>query len=282
MQMNMPPKYQHQNHHPHHAQQHHHNQAHNHGGHGGHGGSINHQHTYSSGGLSNATPHFTPNQLQNGTPSNATDSMDEPMSEHWQQQLQLAEVARHSDSPHYHARSNAQANKGVVQQTTGTNGTKTDGSDEGRNRPMTQKDTSRQDWMAIDFGAQGLRALAPTLFTYVFLDKLYLNNNRLRTLPAAIGKLKNLTHLDLSCNQLSELPPEIGMLVNLKQLLLFDNELHDLPYDLGSLFQLEVLGIEGNPLDEGYMDKMKSDGTKGLIETLREDNPGKCFNLYPC
>jgi CCR4-NOT transcription complex subunit 6 len=196
------------------------------------------------------------------------------MSEHWQQQLQLAEQARHADSPHYYARQVAQANKGVIQQTT-SDGNKEGDEEDGRNRAMVQKQKSRQDWNALDFGAQGLKALSPNLFSYTFLDKLYLNNNRLRALPPAIGKLKSLTHLDLSGNELGYLPPEIGMLVNMKHLLLFDNNLHELPYDLGSLFQLEVLGIEGNPLDDRYTDTMKAEGTKGLIQALREQNPGK-------
>src|SRR3954453_5544826 len=104
--------------------------------------------------------------------------------------------------------------------------------------------------MSLDFGGQGLRALSSALFDYTFLDKLYMNFNKLAQLPPDIGRLKNMSHLDLSGNQLSELPPEIGMLTNLKTLLLFDNNLRPLPYEMGSLYQLEMLGIEGNPLDE--------------------------------
>ncbi len=129
--------------------------------------------------------------------------------------------------------------------------------------------------MSLDFGGQGLRSISDPLFNYLFLDKLYFNHNKLVHLPAAIGRLKNLTHMDLSSNQLSELPPEIGMLVNLKTLLLFDNNLHSLPYEMGSLYQLETLGIEGNPLEEDLKSEIMQNGTKALITHLRETLPGK-------
>ncbi len=133
----------------------------------------------------------------------------------------------------------------------------------------------RQDWKALDLGGQGLHALSEHLFAYTFLDKLYINHNKLPRLPPAIGKLKLLQLLDASSNQLTVLPPEIGMLTNLKQLLLFDNQLTTLPYELGSLYQLEVLGIEGNPLQEDFKQIMMKDGTRALIVTLR-DTPPSC------
>ena len=134
--------------------------------------------------------------------------------------------------------------------------------------------------MSLDFGGQGLRSISDALFNYQFLDKLYFNHNKLVHLPAAIGRLKVLSHMDLSSNQLSELPPEIGMLVNLKTLFLFDNNLHSLPYEMGSLYQLETLGIEGNPLEEDLKSEMMQSGTKALITRLRENLPGKWDLCY--
>jgi len=128
--------------------------------------------------------------------------------------------------------------------------------------------------MALDFGGQGLRVISSPLFAYTFLDKLYLNYNKLTFLPPAIGKLKQLSHLDLSNNQLTELPVEIGMLVKLRNLLFFDNQITNLPNELGSLYQLETLGIEGNPLKEDLKQTIMEEGTKALITLLREEAPG--------
>ncbi len=274
MQMNLAQKYQHPTHQQHHGQQHHqHQQAQ--GVHGGHGNNIGHQHTYSSGTLSSTTPHFTPSHLQNGTSNTALGNLNEPISEHWQQQLQLVQESRQASSPHYWARTLAQTNKAVSQSTSSA---QADGEKEERNRPIANNE-SRQQWMALDFGGQGLRSISDALFSYRFLDKLYFNHNKLVHLPAAIGRLRNLTHLDLSSNQLSELPPEIGMLVKLKTLYLFDNNLRSLPCEMGSLYHLETLGIEGNPMEEESKSEVMQNGTKALITRLRENLPGK-YSIY--
>ncbi|KAJ9246963.1 hypothetical protein DTO207G8_8423 [Paecilomyces variotii] len=253
------PKFQHQNHHPHHAQQQHH-PHHNQGSH-----TVNHQHNFTAAALASTTPHFTPSHLQNGTPAAAEDEIDESMNEHWQQQLQLAAESRQSNSPHYYARSVAQQTKGIQiiqpdENTDGRNGTR-------------GKDGRRQGWQALDFGGQGLRAIAPSLFNYVFLEKLYLNHNKLKAVPPSIGELRKLSHLDLSGNDISELPEEIGMLTNLKKLYLFDNNLHTLPYEMGYLYQLDTLGIEGNPLNDVLKSQIMKEGTRALIKYLREEMP---------
>lgn len=133
----------------------------------------------------------------------------------------------------------------------------------------------------MDFGGQGLRALAPALFNYAFLTKLYLNHNNLEFLPPEIGRLQYLTHLDVSSNHLVYLPEEIGKLVNLETLLLFDNRVHDLPSTLGFLFRLETLGIHGNPLKEEYRVKIMKEGTRALIDALRESMERKPLRIPP-
>lgn len=259
------PKFQHPGQHPHHAQQHHppHTQANQ---------NLSHQHSFAASALSNAAQHFTPSQLQNGATANADDETDEPMNEHWQLQLQLAAESRQANSPHYYARSVAQQSKGV-QLSSNQNDANENGAVE-RNRAVAVKDNHRQDWMALDFGGQGLRAISMPLFNYIFLDKLYLNHNKLKSLPRAVGRLKNLTQLDVSSNDMTELPEEIGMLTNLKRLLVFDNNLQTLPFELGYLYQLDTLGIEGNPLDEVLKTRIMREGTKSLVKYLKEETPG--------
>jgi CCR4-NOT transcription complex subunit 6 len=231
---------------------------------------MNHQHNFSAGALTSSTPHFTPNHMQNGTPANVEDEIDESMNEHWQQQLQLAAESRQASSPHYYARSVAQQSKGI--QITPSQADTQEGS--GDNRSDASKENQRQGWMALDFGGQGLRALSPALFNYKFLNKLYLNHNKLKALPAAIGQLRSLVHLDLSGNEISELPEEIGMLTNLRKLYLFDNNLHTLPYEMGYLYRLETLGVEGNPLNDVLKSHIMKEGTKALIKYLKEEMPG--------
>lgn len=74
------------------------------------------------------------------------------------------------------------------------------------------------------------------------LTGLYMAENSLHRLPADIGRLRNLVHLDVSNNKLRSLPPEIGELIMLKELLLNNNHLRTLPFELGRCFQLTNLG----------------------------------------
>lgn len=159
--------------------------------------------------------------------------------------------------------------------------TDTENGTDGRNGASAAKPASRQGWNALDFGGQGLRALTTSLFNYGFIEKLYLNSNKLKVLPPAIGQLRKLNHLDLSGNELTELPEELGMLSNLKKLLLFDNNIRTLPYEMGYLYRLETLGIEGNPLNDVLKSQIMKDGTKALIKYLKEEMPGAFQMLIP-
>ena len=52
---------------------------------------------------------------------------------------------------------------------------------------------------------------ASGLWSFTFLQNLYLNHNSLQTIPPEISKLKHLELLDLSGNILQAVPPELGM-----------------------------------------------------------------------
>ncbi|EWC43485.1 hypothetical protein DRE_07517 [Drechslerella stenobrocha 248] len=263
----------------------------------GQNGLSGHQHTYSGGAIGSTAYTSQQHHLTNGT-SNSIQANANNVSGHWEKQLQLYQTSRQSGSPHHQARVAATKTKtGVGAKGASTVLTTSEdhqeegaaGANENEKRPiqqrkLTEKD-KRQEWFALDFGGQGLRALSENLFNYTFLDKLYINHNKLTVLPASIGKLKLLTHLDASGNELSEIPVEIGMLTNLKTLLLFDNHIQNLPGEMGTLFQLEVLGIEGNPLRENLRQKIVTDGTSALINYLLENSqidlpePGREWNV---
>ena len=117
------------------------------------------------------------------------------------------------------------------------------GETEERRRPSNMDGAiTRQDWHGMDLSGQGLRVLAAPLFNYTFLIELYMASNKINQLPAAVGQLRRLRHLDASNNQLMELPAELGMCVYLKNLSVFHNNIPTLPSELGSLYQLEMLG----------------------------------------
>jgi small GTP-binding protein len=80
------------------------------------------------------------------------------------------------------------------------------------------------------------------------LTTLDLSYNKLETLPSEIVELKNLTTLYLSGNQLTSLPAEIGKLKNLTALYLSNNQLTSLPAEIGKLKNLTVLNISVNKL----------------------------------
>lgn len=138
---------------------------------------------------------------------------------------------------------------------------------------LINEQINKQFWTALDLGGQGLCRLSNRLFGYSFLQKLYLNHNKLMVLPSSIVQLNQLKVLDLSDNLLTELPPELGVMFNLRYLFCFDNRIQTLPFEFGFLFQLEVLGLEGNPLNEHMRDLLAKEGTRGLIVELREKAP---------
>ena len=262
-------KYPHQNHHQHHVQQNHHHQANN-------VGSVGHQHTFSSGTLPNATPHYSTNANHNGHQEGHLD-LNGSYSPSWQQQIQLASESRQgAQHPHRHCKRPAAVRLLDRAADEASDESRTDDAKEERNRVSVTDVVRRQDWDALDFSGQGMKAIARPMFSqFTFLRKLYLDHNQLQHLDPAIGHLRLLTLLDISGNQIAEVPREIGTLVNLKSLTMFDNQLHELPLELGHLFKLEFLGVEGNPLSHYWKAMLSEHSTKSVITMIRDDAYGK-------
>ena len=83
------------------------------------------------------------------------------------------------------------------------------------------------------------------------VTKLLLSDNELSgEIPAALGNLTNLQHLDLCGNELSgEIPAALGNLTNLEILYLYGNQLSGtLPAALGNLTNLDLLSLWDNEL----------------------------------
>jgi CCR4-NOT transcription complex subunit 6 len=264
--------FQQQSAHPHqqHAQ-HHQGIQQDHGG----AGIMGHS-AFSSGVLPNASP-FSASNLQNGHGSTSRGGQPQQLTEHWVEQLRLHKEADRAHAtmteqhqPHFYARLKAAENRGIGGGALagGDSGPSVDGEDDRRRPWSLEKTNKRQDWYNLDMSGQGLRVLAPPLFAYEFLQELYIASNRLTYLPAEIGRLRHLRHLDASNNLISELPPEIGMCTNLKSLYLFNNQIRDLPSEFGSLYLLDMLGIEGNPLDPSLKQEIMGGDTKSLVNKL--------------
>ncbi|KAG8526914.1 uncharacterized protein KY384_008343 [Bacidia gigantensis] len=221
--------------------------------------------------MSNATPHYS-NSLNHNNHTDEQLDMDDNYSQHWQQQVQVAAESRQSaQQPHRHCKERDAVrllDRGAHE---ANDENKNDEGKEERNRASVTDVIRRQDWDALDFSGQGLKAIArPVFLQFTFLRRLFLDNNRLSRLDPAIGYLRLLSHLNVSGNQIAEIPPEIGMLVNLKDLQIFDNQLTSVPTEMGHLYKLEFLGLEGNPLDREIKTLLSEHGTKGLITLLRD------------
>jgi Leucine-rich repeat (LRR) protein len=86
------------------------------------------------------------------------------------------------------------------------------------------------------------------------LIELYLDNNELESLDDAhLAKLKDLNVLSIAHNKLKALPASIGRLYKLKQLLINNNKLSSpLPYTLANANQLRVINANVNQLTAAF------------------------------
>lgn len=237
-------------------------------------------------------------------------NIDLPNSQYWQHQIQLCQLSRNANIPHFYARQYAQnsrknknayndvkpvslieATKQIVsaleeqEQKQAADTTPKTSSAILYNKKLAQdleddqneeekrilsKTNGKQLWCQLDLTGQGLVNISPKLFQYDFLESLYLSNNKLTSVPPIISELKGLRTLDLSNNRISELPSELGLCFNLRYLFLFNNNIKSLPNEFSNLIELLFLGIEGNPIDLKYANIIAEKGTKALIAYLRD------------
>jgi len=94
-----------------------------------------------------------------------------------------------------------------------------------------------------------LTSLPTSIGSLTSLKVLYVWKNKLTSLPAEIGQLSSLKWLFLAHNQLTELPARIGQLEKLEQLYLQDNKLASLPKEIGNITNLQKLILSRNRLD---------------------------------
>lgn len=99
----------------------------------------------------------------------------------------------------------------------------------------------------VDLSMRGWRSLDE-----VELDagtrRLQLEHNNLAKLPATLGKLDLMVHLDVSSNALESLPNELGQCTRLRVLRCKNNHLTRLPDELGDCAFLEEIAADHNRL----------------------------------
>jgi Leucine-rich repeat (LRR) protein len=71
-----------------------------------------------------------------------------------------------------------------------------------------------------------------------------------------IGQLKSLTRLYLDGNKLTSLPSQIGELYKLTRLGLSNNQLTTLPAEISNLKDLTSLDLKGNPISQSERDRI--------------------------
>lgn len=246
--------------------------------------------------------------VQPPQPKISTVNVDDPNTIFWQHQTLLCQLSRSEDVPHFYARQyaqNSRKNKNpysevktvslieatktfvdvieeqekqqLAAQTPTTpaalmRNKKVDLEDDEEQRMMARTQ-GKQLWCHLDFSGQGLLNVSPKLFNYDFLESLYLNNNKLTSIPSQIRKLRGLRVLDLSRNNIQEVPADLGLCYNLRYLYLFDNKIETLPNEFRNLVELLFLGIEGNPIDLNIANLLAEKGTKALIAHFRDMEP---------
>ncbi len=103
----------------------------------------------------------------------------------------------------------------------------------------------------LNLNGLGLSSLPPVFHLPNFATRLFslnLADNRLTTLPSAIGCLQMLEVLNLSCNPFVALPPALWELSALKKLSLNNTDLRVLPDAIERLRELRELFMNSTPL----------------------------------
>lgn len=100
----------------------------------------------------------------------------------------------------------------------------------------------------LDLSSRQLRRLPTSVCVFDELVKLYLSDNKLRSLPMELQGLRNLQLLALDFNSFEDFPEAICKLPQLNILYLGSNRLYSLPLELSKLKELNTLWLETNCL----------------------------------
>lgn len=98
----------------------------------------------------------------------------------------------------------------------------------------------------LDLESLGLTTLPDEVYSFTFLHRLVIRNNKISQLSKDIGNLTLLTSLDISKNNIEELPEEIEKLTSLTWLHVYTNNIKKFPEALNLLCLYNFLFYNNN------------------------------------
>ena len=101
-----------------------------------------------------------------------------------------------------------------------------------------------------NFSSHSVESIPASIGELTNLRHLDMSNSDISDLPASIGNLTNLQHLDMSYSNISDLPASIGNLMNLRTLFLRDTPIRRLPESIGNLKCLQSLNLSATKISE--------------------------------
>jgi Leucine-rich repeat (LRR) protein len=127
-----------------------------------------------------------------------------------------------------------------------------------------------------DLGHNALRSLPESLGDLDALsDFLYLHDNRLRSLPSSLNRLRRLRYLNISENEFEELPECVCGMYGLIELRASDNLLTSLPESIGQLTALRELHLRNTKIAS------LPEAIAGLIQLRQIDLRGTALKSLP-
>ncbi|KAF9936188.1 cysteinyl-tRNA synthetase, partial [Modicella reniformis] len=104
-----------------------------------------------------------------------------------------------------------------------------------------------QELVTLYLQSNRLDSIPDAFHSFEYLRTLSLSNNRFTKVPMVLFQISTLEVLDMSFNELTEIPSEVGRLMKLKELLLFGNRIGPyLPRSMSALTRLWKLDIRQN------------------------------------
>ncbi|KAG0081562.1 cysteinyl-tRNA synthetase [Linnemannia elongata] len=132
-----------------------------------------------------------------------------------------------------------------------------------------------RELVTIFLQSNRLETIPDSFETFEHLRILNLSSNNMSKVPLVLFRVFSLEELDLSFNEISEIPEEIGQLVRLRKLLLFGNRIGPyLPKTMSSLARLKKLDIRQN----GILNLDAVNDLRSLEEILVDFNTNVIFN----
>lgn len=132
-----------------------------------------------------------------------------------------------------------------------------------------------RELVTIFLQSNRLETIPDSFESFEHLRILNLSSNNLSIVPLVLFRIFSLEELDLSFNEISEIPEEIGQLVRLRKLLLFGNMIGPyLPKSMSSLARLKKLDIRQN----GILNLDTVNDLRSLEEILVDFNTNFMFN----